>query len=487
MHKIQGLSLVSILAFWAGPATADVTPPIQAAIRLPCQAATIPSLRMLAESLPSVRFKSSWVQYSLNWVSYSEPGILGRRLVFAVGQDELVIRSNGPIGSPDFVTARYDAGEQKRPLLLAMADGSCAIHTARRLSYDQAGRPEWLQDLDDALRPIGEPEPLNPPVPPRQDPSGVPVGHVDSGVNYLLPAIASRLARGSNGEILGYDYQDLDRRPFDVLLTSDPFFPDHHGTRTASLILEQAPVAKLVPYVYPRREMDRMAAMIEDAAAHGVRVMNMSLGSTDRKEWLPFQKAAEKHPEMLFLAAAGNHDRNIDEQRVYPAAFTLANMIVATSATADGRLTYGVNWGPGSVDLLVAGEDVLALDFDGQRRAVSGSSYATARVTALAACLLAGHPEWSTAQLKAAIFSRAQAIEPGVVAEGFLPDSALGDRGACHPPRLAAQRRGSEAMRKLRRSRSTRRGPDRGGALTRSWRPAMGRSGRTPGSGRRRG
>jgi hypothetical protein len=48
---------------------------------------------------------------------------------------------------------------------------------------------------------------------------------------------------------------------------------------------------------------------------------------------------------MLFVVAAGNYGRNIDDQPLYPAAFTLANMVVVTSATADGRLTYGVDWG----------------------------------------------------------------------------------------------------------------------------------------------
>lgn len=453
MCIVHWLAPLGILAFCAGPAiAADVTAPIQAAIHLPCQAKSIPSLRALAERLPLAKFKSSWVQYSLNWVQHSEPGILGRRLVFAVADDEMVIRFTGLIGSPDQVTARYDMGNQKRPLFLAIADSSCTIHTARRLDYDRAGRPERLQELDSALHPIGEPELLNPLVPAGIDPVGIPVGVVDSGSNYLLPEIVSRLARSGDGEILGYDYEDLDRRPFDVLLTSDPFFPDHHGTRISSLILEGAPVAKLVPYRYPRRAMARMAALIEDAAARDVRVMNFSLGSTDRNEWLPFRKAAEAHPEMLFVVAAGNHGRNIDDQPTYPAAFALANMIVVTSATADGRLTSGVNWGPDSVDLLVTGEDVAALDFDGERRIVAGSSYATARATALAACLLAGHPEWSTTQLKAAIFREARPTERGVVAQGFIPASALGTRGACDPQRLATGIRVSRAVRNHRRS-----------------------------------
>jgi subtilisin family serine protease len=282
---------------------------------------------------------------------------------------------------------------------------------------------------------------LNPSVPAGDDPPGILIGLVDSGVNYLLPEIAVRLARDPEGEILGYDYWDLDRRPFDFSPIPDPFYPGRHGTRTAGSVLEEAPVVKLVPYRYPRLDMARMTALIEDAAARGVRVMNLSLASRDRAEWLPFRDAAAAHPEMLFVVAAGNFGRDIEKQPHYPAAFALTNMVVVTSASADGHLTAGVNWGTQSVDLMVRGEDVWALDFNGERRRVSGSSYATARVSALAACLLAEHPDWTTAELTAAIFQEAEASKAGPVAHGFVPDAVLGNRGVCAGQRLACSRR----------------------------------------------
>jgi hypothetical protein len=418
------------------PPAADL---LQSAIRLPCQAKTIRDLMARAERLRPVRLESNWVHYSPNWGPV--PAITGRRLVFSVGDDELTIKFAGAIGRPDHVAARYLAGSAKRPLLFALADGSCAIHTARRMTYDAADRPEWLQDLDEALHPIGEPEPLNPPVPAGEDPPGIPVGLVDSGVNYLLPEIASRLARGPEGEMLGFDYWDLDRRPFDVAPLPDPFHPDHHGTRTASLLLEEAPIAKLVPYRYPRRDMTRMAALIEDAADQGVRVMNLSLASRDRDEWLPFRAAAAAHPEMLFVVAAGNFGADIDKAPHYPAAFALPNMVVVTAATAGGRLTQGVNWGRNAVDLMAPGEDVVALDFDGRWRPVSGSSYATARVSGLAACLLADHPAWSATELKAALLAAAEADQAHKTARGFISDAALGTHGTCAESERSAQAR----------------------------------------------
>jgi hypothetical protein len=237
-----------------GPALSiEPTQMVRAAIRLPCLAVPGTSLKALAEKLPAA--------VKENWVHYSPAGISKRRLVFDVDRDVLTLQFAGATGSPDYVSARYDAGEQRQPVLTAIADADCAIHSARRLSYDDAGRPEWLQDLDAALRPVGAPEPLNPPVPAGRDLSGIPVAVIDTGVDYLLPEIAARLARDPAGEILGYDYWDLDRRPFDVSLTPDPFFPGHHGTEIADLVLEEASIAKLVPYRYPRFAMTRMPAL----------------------------------------------------------------------------------------------------------------------------------------------------------------------------------------------------------------------------------
>jgi hypothetical protein len=218
-----GLAALAILvSAGIGPAAAmEPTEMIRAAIRLPCLAAPGTSLKALAEKLPA--------EVRKNWVHYSSAGIAKRRLVFDVDGDLLTLQFAGATGSPDYVSARYDAGVQQQPVLTAIADADCAIHTARRLSYDDAGRPEWLQDLDAALRPVGTPEPLNPPVPAGTDPPGIAVGVIDTGVDYLLPEIAARLARNPAGEILGYDYWDLDRRPFDVSFTPDPFFPGHHG------------------------------------------------------------------------------------------------------------------------------------------------------------------------------------------------------------------------------------------------------------------
>lgn len=98
---------------------------------------------------------------------------------------------------------------------------------------------------------------------------------------------------------------------------------------------------------------------------------------------------------------------------------------------------------------MVHGEDVLALNFDGKWRPVAGSSDATARVSALAACLLAEHPEWTTGELRLAIFRLAQPSEAGDVAEGFIPDEVLGSHGACARQQVAIRSRSVSQNRRM--------------------------------------
>jgi Subtilase family len=318
-----------------------------------------------------------------------------------------------------------------RPVMLAMADPDCGLLLARALTY-RDDRADELLILALDLVTVTAREPLDPPLPAARhnpaDPGAVVVAHVDSGVNYLLPQIAERLARNDAGESLGYDFWDLDARPFDGDSSRSIFFPQRHGTRVASLLLAEAPAARLLPFRYPRPDMTRMAEVVARAEAAGAVVMALPLGSRRESDWTAFAAAAVAHPWMLFVVSAGNDGRDIDAHPVYPAALALDNMIVVTSAETDGSLARGSSWGPQSVDLLVPAENRTVIGFDGAETQASGSSFAVPRLAALAARLKARHPDWQAAELKAAIFARAvapPAPADGAVAVGWLPESAL--------------------------------------------------------------
>ncbi|GMQ75541.1 MAG: hypothetical protein BMS9Abin01_0792 [Gammaproteobacteria bacterium] len=372
---------------------------------------------------------------------------LRRRFSMVDSGDQVLLETIQPGALLRRVRGEYqvpagDANQALRPMLMIVADGRCRVQMARRLIYDADGEAEYLEQLTPALDGVQTREPLNPPVPVMakgeesegREVSAVAVAMVDAGVNYLLPIIGERLARDADGEILGFDYWDLDRRPFDANPVRSPFLPQRHGTQTASLLLREAPPARLVPYRYPRPDMTRMADLIEDAAANGVVIVNISLGGNRPEEWRTFGQAAAARPEMLFVVSAGNNGRDIDSQPVYPAALGLENMLVVSSADSSGRPAPGSNWGRESVDLLVPAEEMLVTDFYGRPRVVSGSSYAAVRVSALAACLLQENPEWRAEILKAAILEQVLAPADESYAYstyGFLPDPGARQRGAC--------------------------------------------------------
>lgn len=271
---------------------------------------------------------------------------------------------------------------------------------------------------------LAEQDPEVPPVPPgRQfDESRIRVALVDSGVNYLLPSINKGLARDRNGALIGYDFWDMDDRPFD----SHPVghaVTQRHGTRTASIVLREAPFAELVAYRYPRPDMTRMSDLVEHAAANGVRVIGLPLGGNLSEEWSAFKTAAASQPGILFIASAGNNGRNIDKFPVFPAVLPLQNLLVVTSANDFARLAEGVNWGRNHVDYMVPAEHQRVTHFDGEPGVASGSSYAVPRVVALAARLLRDSPGSQAADLMAEIRRRfANGAAPAQLGQGYLFD-----------------------------------------------------------------
>jgi len=324
---------------------------------------------------------------------------IGRRYVLDAGdalRPELEVIAPG--GTPRrFVATLFNAFGD--PLMLLAVDGDCVLQVARQISYTVHGQALKIENLDSELLPTGEPEWLNPPLPaagpvPREAGSAAPlrVGMIDSGVNYLLPEISGRLAREDDGALVGYDFWDMDAQPWDAHPVDSGFFVQRHGTRTASVLLREAPGIELVPYRYPRPDMSRMRGLVEHAVEHRVEIIGMPLGGDRAEDWIVFARAARKHPQILFVASAGNNGRDIDEQPVYPAALDLDNLVVVTSADDFLQPAERTNWGRRSVDFMLPAENLPALDYSGEETRVSGSSYAVSRLTALAARIKAAKP-----------------------------------------------------------------------------------------------
>ncbi len=319
------------------------------------------------------------------------------------------------------------APDSTRPVIAVNASGDCRVTEGRRLIYDSDGRADTLEVLSADLAEVVFREALNPPVPagPPTAQEAVRVAVIDTGVNYTLPLFRGRLARDDAGNLLGYDFWDMDARPFDLDTARSPFFPLHHGTAVTSIILREAPEAVILPYRYPRPDMARFGDLVARADAAGAVIVNMAMGSNAEADWRAFAEAAKARLHMLFIVSAGNDGRDLDKVPVFPAALGLDNILTVTSADADGRLARGSNWGASRVDVMVPGEQVAVTDHRGAAGKASGSSFAVPRVSALAARLAAKHPDWRGPELKAAIIKRARRPfggDSGLLRHGWIPD-----------------------------------------------------------------
>ncbi|MDQ4059725.1 MAG: S8 family serine peptidase [Pseudomonadota bacterium] len=321
--------------------------------------------------------------------------------------------------------SRRHAEETPTPVFDISVAPDCTLALAEALAFDDSGKPDRILRFSGPNLAQEQTELLNPPVPPGADPGGIRVAQVDTGVAYDLPEIASRLARDGSGRILGWDFRDNDDRPYDRDPGQALLFARQHGTGTASVLLTEAKEASLIPFRYPGHNAEALGRIPHEAARRGARIVTMSLGTSRPELWKPFVEAVQRHPEILFVVSAGNDGRDIDADPVYPAAFRLDNMVVVTSAEADGRIARGSNWGARNVDLAVPAERIPILSPSGAKVLGSGPSYAAPRVAALAARVLAKNPALTTDKLKRAILAHVKPMPKGelrLVRVGWIPD-----------------------------------------------------------------
>ena len=358
---------------------------------VPFSSSLCSSKKLSTETIATAMYIHGLSDYALETVR-DEPGHLHIGIAFRAG-DRLEIsgRLHGTPQQRLRLIYQSAHGDVAPGFFLQLAP-DCGVNLARLLYRDIEGRPVRLTHLDANLD-VTEREDLNPPVPAGTDPGGVAVAHVDSGVNYLLPMITGRLARNETGQILGHDFTDDDRRPFDLDPSRPAFFPVRHGTTVASILIAEAPGLRLIPLRHPGNHFSLFADIVKHVSQGPARIVLMPLGGYKAEDWDAFRKQATNHPELLFILSAGNDGRNIDEKPVYPASLRLDNAIVVTSSDAFGKIAEGSNWGAETVDVAVPGERIDVIDHRGAKGRASGSSYAAPRIAALAARLLARKPE----------------------------------------------------------------------------------------------
>jgi hypothetical protein len=188
-----------------------------------------------------------------------------------------------------------------------------------------------------------------------------------------------------------------------------------------------------------RRSAEAARATVDYMKAHGVRVVNMSWGGSQRgveaalevngigataeeRQRLAreifaisrdgLQAAIESAPEILFVPAAGNSDDDAAFEETLPSSFELPNVLTAAAVDRAGDETNFTSAGP-TVDVHANGFEVESTIPGGQTMKLSGTSMSAPNVVNLAAKLLALDPTLTTAELRALILDGADRTADG--------------------------------------------------------------------------
>lgn len=137
---------------------------------------------------------------------------------------------------------------------------------------------------------------------------------------------------------------------------------------------------------------------IEYAKSMGIKIMNVSWGCPEYNNAL---KDEMSRADMLFVCAAGNDGSSSTS---YPAAFKLPNIVSVGSIDSKGDISKFNDTGS-APDLYAPGENIVTTDPDNGYATVSGTSFAAAYVSGIAALVKEAVPNITTGELKLALIN----------------------------------------------------------------------------------
>ena len=275
----------------------------------------------------------------------------------------------------------------KRPFIEIRSNKNCVIQSIRKITYNR-------QNI---------------------------IALIDTGINYNLKRLHKNIAV-KDKKILGFDFWDNDEKPFDSDPRQNPFYPRHHGTTVFSVIAKDAPNSFIAPYRFPALDMCKFKELVEHIADNSIRLVNLSMGSNNLKDWICFEKSVSKFKDIIFVVSAGNNGFNIDEKPIYPASLDLENILTVTSSDQSGRLGRGSHYGTNSVDFILPAERLEVIDHRGVKAFTGGTSYAAPRLVALISRYIENNPNCTNEEIYD--FLKKRAVQKGkkLTKYGWIPD-----------------------------------------------------------------
>src|SRR5262245_22880700 len=261
-----------------------------------------------------------------------------------------------------------------------------------------AAQPNYIYQLQQQLAPADEP------------PAAAPVGQGDPG-QYALGKLrlreAHELAKGdkvliavidSGVDLAHPELADMVADSFDALDSDEKAHA--HGTAVAGAIVAHArlmgaaPEARILaarPFSGKERTPEATTYSINQsidwALARGARIINMSF-TGPRDPSIEQSLAQARKQGVILIAAAGNAGPK--SRSLYPAAYP--NVIAVTATDADDRLFQGANRGS-HIAVAAPGVDLLLPAPEAGYQVTTGTSFAAAEVSGIAALLLERKPD----------------------------------------------------------------------------------------------
>ncbi|WP_129842972.1 S8 family serine peptidase [Streptomyces sp. RFCAC02] len=245
---------------------------------------------------------------------------------------------------------------------------------------------------------------------------GVTVGVVDSGVDARHPDLAGAVRDGSEFT------QTNDESEYDRSTPPPEQDCEGHGTAIAGLVAaarDREDRMAGVAYdatVYPVRIADGIdsasfnliAAAIDDAVGAGVGVLNLSFALPTDNEPIREAVARAVAADVVVVAAAGNEGGRSGEITMYPAAYE--GVVAVGAVDAEGQPMDASNQGDW-VDIAAYGENITLVSAGGSGyRVDSGTSYAAAQVSGVAALVRSRFPDLSAAEVAERLMDSANRV-----------------------------------------------------------------------------
>ncbi len=276
----------------------------------------------------------------------------------------------------------------------------------------------------------------------------VTVAVIDTGIDIEHPALADHIWINT-GEIpdngidddrnsyvddtFGWDFYNNDNSVCHYTVSefgktcANPEDNDNHGTHCAGIIAATGDVfgiaggidIRIIPLkihggLKGSGSVAQAVKAIKYAQAAGADICNLSWGTTVYSEIL---ETVMRESDMLFVVAAGNSGGNNNSTPLYPASYSLDNMISVAYVTQSGELASDSNYGLSTVDIAAPGQDIYSTTVGDEYHYLSGTSMAAPMVSGVAALLYATNGSLYPQNIKEILL---QTLKPLDSLDGFI-------------------------------------------------------------------